>query len=246
VRTGIQRGFAPLKAVLPSFLSRWIRAVITAFATPILFSKNSGHFKSSLQGVAVTPHGNPIPWYTFPTIHFLERRLFKDRIVLEFGGGQSTLWWAARAKQVITIEQDKDWYEHLRKIVPANVSLHRVNVDTDGASPNREEVAKILSAFQAEIDIAINDGNGNRKSLLDLIRRKLSNDGAIICDDSSEYGFYEVTQDWPMQRLDFYGYQSAVVLPNCTSIFFNAKCFLFDVKWPLEDIAKAGFASDKT
>jgi Methyltransferase domain len=245
LRTAIQKWFAPLKSILPDFLSTGIRAVVTAFATPFVFSSWSGHFKSSLRGVAITPGGRPIPWYTFPCVHFLERRTYADKVILEFGGGQSTLWWAARAKHVITIEQDKDWHAHLKKMMPANVSLHLVNADADGVSPSRAEVTAILNKHDGNIDVAVIDGNGNRKSLVEVVRTKLASDGAIVCDDASEYGFYEVTQGVPMQRLDFYGHQSAVVLPNCTSIFFNEKCFLFGTQWPIDDIARTGFATDK-
>ena len=55
---------------------------------------------------AVDKKGDPIPWYTYPAIDFLLLRDYRDKNILEFGSGQSTLWWAARAKFVLSLEED--------------------------------------------------------------------------------------------------------------------------------------------
>jgi hypothetical protein len=46
---------------------------------------------------------------------------------LEFGAGQSTLWWARQAEKVVSFEADRSWDAHLSKQIPANVSLHLVD-----------------------------------------------------------------------------------------------------------------------
>lgn len=243
MRTKIQKIFAPIKAVAPRFVTTGVRALGTALIAPVLFALWSGHFKSSLRGRAVSSKGNPIPWYTYPCIHFLELREYSGRTVVEFGGGQSTLWWAARAKKVITIEQDKEWYARLKRIVPANVELHYVGAAADGISPNINEVQAIFDAIDGCVDIVVNDGEGDRISLLELSLAKLSPDGALICDDSCCYSFQEAMKDWPGGRVDFYGHQPAVVLPTCTSIYFKSGCFLFDPKWAVVDVARLGYES---
>ena len=96
--TSIQRIFAPVKRFTPEWLSGAIRSVGTAALTPLYFSARSGHFKSSFKRAAVTPRGDPLPWYTFPCIDFLRQRKFAGRSVLEFGGGQSS---TARVRSVI-------------------------------------------------------------------------------------------------------------------------------------------------
>lgn len=244
MRTNIQRAFAPIKAAAPRLVSTGMRALGTALIAPLLFSSWSGHFKSSLRGKAVSSKGDPIPWYTYPCIHFLELREFSDRTIVEFGGGQSTLWWAIRARKVITIEQDKDWHAHLKKLVPVNVELHHVGAAEDGRSPNMSEVIAIFDGIDGCVDIVVNDGTGERSNLLELSFAKLSADGALICDDSSGYGFQEAMKDWPVGRVDFFGHQPAVVLPNCTSIYFKSGCFLIDPKWPIVDVAKLGYESN--
>ncbi len=209
--------------------------------TPVLFSLRSGLFKSSLRGKSVSRAGEPLPWYTYPCLHFLEFRDFSDATVLEYGGGQSTLWWAARAKQVVTIEQDKQWYAHLAKKMPSNVDLHLVGGGSNPKNPNMSEIYRILENIAEKIDVVIIDGTGNREALVAISLEKLADHGALICDDSSGYGFYEATKDLEIQRADFFGYQPGVVRPNCTSIFFRNGCFLFEPTYRIPDIAVHGF-----
>jgi hypothetical protein len=60
--------------------------------------------------------------------------------VLEFGGGQSTLWWAERAKNVVTLEGNKEWYEKIKRDMPENVDLNYVSMENKEA--NVSEVKK--------------------------------------------------------------------------------------------------------
>ncbi|MFT6408402.1 MAG: hypothetical protein ACJAQ6_001820 [Arenicella sp.] len=52
---------------------------------------------------AVARDVSAIPWYTYPSIDFLKFRDFSNKTVLEFGGGQSTLWRASKASSVVTL-----------------------------------------------------------------------------------------------------------------------------------------------
>jgi hypothetical protein len=236
VRTVIQRAFAPFKAYLPRWIWAPIRSVVTAFLTPVLFSYRSGHFRSSLKRAAVSKDGSPLPWYTYPCIEFLRHRSFDRKSVLEFGGGQSTLWWAARAKTVVTIEGQALWYERLKKQIPGNVTLHLVppaKVDAYLSDIERILQATGLIAF----DVIILDGFF-RKQLIDTAKRYLAADGMLICDDAETYGAFESFQHSGWNRVDFFGYAPGVVLPHCTSIAFGPNCFAFSSQWAIPVIAR--------
>src|SRR5262245_48494149 len=58
---------------------------------------------------AVDRQNNPIPWYTYAAIHFLEPRLQRQLRVFEYGCGNSTLWYSKRVSQVIAVEHDLQW-----------------------------------------------------------------------------------------------------------------------------------------
>ena len=187
--TGIQQRFAPIKRVLPKAVWQPFSAFATAAITPIRFSRKSGHWKSSIAMLAVDACGAPIPWYTYPAIDFLTQRNFAGKNILEFGGGQSTLWWSARAKSVLTIEEDLNWYNRLRTQVGSNVRLHHIPVDH--VTRTFEPIGRVLDANDVRaFDIIIIDGH-LRRELAALSLSYLAQGGALIMDDAEGYGFYE-------------------------------------------------------
>jgi hypothetical protein len=235
-QTIIQKAFKPFKDYLPSCIWNPLRSVLTAFLTPVKFSLRSGHFKSSFKRFAVSAKGEPIPWYTYPCIDFLQPRSYEGKTVLEFGGGQSTLWWAHRAKQIVTFEGDQDWYDKIKETMPANVDLFLVSM----ASPDRcvSEVNQILAAGNyGKFDVIIIDGLF-RFQMIDIAMKAMADSGAIVCDDADGYGFYEGFKDRGLNRVDFFGYSPCVILPHCTAIYFGNRAFLFDPQHLIPVIAK--------
>lgn len=194
---------------------------MTGALTPVYFSASRGHFRSSLRATAMDASGNPIPWYTYPTIDFLASKTFDDMTVLEFGGGQSTLWWANRAHRVVTFESDSTWHDRLRQRLPSNVDLRHCRDDLSDAQLPSEQ-----------FDIVVVDGCDRLKAASKSVDR-LKPDGALILDNSDQYwgedGTYPIMDLLRprFSRVDFYGHAAGVIMPHCTSIFFPAGCFLF-------------------
>jgi predicted O-methyltransferase YrrM len=184
--------------------------------------------------LATDSTGAPIPWYTYPAIDFLEQRYFQTRNVLEFGGGQSTFWWSMRARSVLTIEQDSNWYAHLRTRIASNVNLHYVPVDhtTRSISPIR----LILDNNPIRsFDIIIIDGH-LREELTRIAFSYLAKDGALIFDNAEGYGFYDYIKNQDCRKIDFYGFAPGVSLRHCTSLVFLGDCFLLMPNVPIPDI----------
>ena len=67
-----------------------------------------GVWRRSLGGEA-NPVADERPWITFPAIEFLERTLTRDMRVFEYGAGGSTLFFATRVKEVVSIEHEGAW-----------------------------------------------------------------------------------------------------------------------------------------
>src|SRR5688572_31303535 len=111
-----------LQAMLPSSVYFFFRNLAAAFLTPVLFSKRTGHFRSSLRARSVDRNGKPIPWYTYPAFDFLAGKDYGGKRVLEFGAGHSTLWWMQRAAEVLAIEGSEQWLKHLQALVSRNVT----------------------------------------------------------------------------------------------------------------------------
>jgi hypothetical protein len=225
------KSFARAKQLLPKRLSNLIRSVATASLTPVLYGYNSGFFLSCFKMKAVSKDGEPLPWYTYPSIEFLRHRTYQDKLILEFGGGQSTLWWAKRAKHVVTLEGNQEWTDKIKRTLPANVDLHYVSMRD--AETNAQQVRAVLASNQyPQFDVIIIDGL-HRNAMIEIACDVLAVDGAIVCDNAEGYGFQEGFKERGLDRVDFYGNAPGVILPHCTSLYFKPSSFVFSPTIPI-------------
>jgi len=229
--------FRRLRGFLPAPVAGLLRAAVTALYTPVRFAMATGHLRSSLAGKAMTPAGEPLPWYTYPAIDFLARRSFAGRTVLEFGGGQSTSWWSARADAVVTVEEDADWYRALLAERRPNVEVHHVPADrrVRSIAPLRDLIA---SFGERRFDIVVIDGH-LRAEAVPLAFQMLKPGGAIVLDDADRYRFHAALQAYDCRRVDFYGFAPGVSLRHCTSVVFRDDCFLFAREIPIAAIERS-------
>jgi hypothetical protein len=222
----IQKAFAPFKAALPRPLANALRSLALVVLAPHIHYYRSGFIRSSFYRKAVDRHGRPLPWYTYSAIDFLSSRDFTNCRILEFGAGQSTLWWAARAQSVVSLEDDPKWFAKLTPNLPPNV--HLVLLEPNSGPPFEAAVAAALSGLASPpFDIVVVDGlprNIAAKLSYNLVSAK----GAIVCDNSEGYGIASVFAGSEFDRADFYGAAPGVILKHCTSIYFRAGCFVFN------------------
>ncbi len=70
---------------------------------------------------SLNPKSSPLldklPWITFSAIQMLDNFLDGDMRVYEYGSGGSTLYFAQRVKEVISVEHDRPWFEKVLKAV---------------------------------------------------------------------------------------------------------------------------------
>jgi len=233
--TVIQKSFAHFKKFLPPYLWNPIRSAGTAVIGPSLFAYRTGYWRSAFKRAAVSRKNQPLPWYTYPAIDFLKYRNYEGKSVLEFGGGQSTLWWAERADKVVTFEGDQQWFLQLKGKIPQNVELSYVSMES--REKNIEGVRNLMLESQGKYDVIVIDGL-YRCDMIKFATACLKDDGIIICDDSEGFGFYEGFKDSGLSRVDFFGNAPGVVLPHCTSIYYNSASFVFKPDWPIPLIVK--------
>jgi predicted O-methyltransferase YrrM len=217
-----------LKRILPKLVWEPIRSLATCILAPIRFSVGTGHAKSSFLMQAVDRNGNPIPWYTYPAIDFLAQRNYQTKSVLEFGSGQSTFWWASRAKFVLSIEENVDWFSRIRSQVPSNVEMHHI-------IPDILKLEQFMRSRNTKFDVIIVDGNLRRQATA-LSFEYLKPGGALILDNADGFGLYDEIRTRDCKRIDFYGFAPGVVLRHCTSIVFVEDCFLLAADVPIPDL----------
>jgi hypothetical protein len=179
--------------------------------------KEDGWIRSLVEGAPVDAAGRPVPWITYPAIDFLARHLRPEMSVFEYGCGHSTLWWAARVREVVACEHDRDWYERMRPRVPANVTLRHVPLEIDGA------YCRTAAETPGRFDIVVIDGrdrvNCARHSIAGL------HAGGVIVWDNSEREEYrpgmEALRAAGFRQVEFLGMTPGHNEKLETSVFYR-------------------------
>jgi hypothetical protein len=115
-----------------NFLTRAIGRVLPGSAAMMrnfqLLAVEQGQWRSIRKRTAVDASGGALPWYTYPAIEYLSSFDFRDCAVFEFGSGNSSFFWASRARSVVSVESDKTWFDAVDHQKQANQSvLHRTD-----------------------------------------------------------------------------------------------------------------------
>ena len=102
------------------------------------------------------------PWLTYAMVNILETVLKKTDIGLEFGSGRSTLWFAKRVQNLISVEHDPFWYEKISIQLQSHESGSKVkyHLFKDGKTELAEsEYVKFINSIPKEtLDFILIDG----------------------------------------------------------------------------------------
>ena len=137
-----------------------------------------------------------LPWISYPAIHFLNGFLDRNMDVFEFGGGGSTLYFARKTKQVLTVENNEEWIKLLQKGLTDN-KLHNAEVLYRPFNRDKAETFK-ESEFYRSLEgrgtyhVILVDGleiNGYaaRPACFAEAEKHIKPGGIIIVDDSWRY-----------------------------------------------------------
>lgn len=185
----------------------------------LAYLEEEGYYRSAAENQSVDKEGNAIPWLNYSMIHFLKTRVPYGLTIFEYGAGHSTLWWSTRAKRLITVEHDREWYKYiLGKIDKNNTELFHKELDYNG------EYSKTINKYD-NIDIVFIDGR-DRVNCAKQATKRINDTGVIIWDntDRAEYNEgYEYLQEKGFKRLDFKGIASLTNEACCTSVFYRAE-----------------------
>lgn len=153
-----------------------------------------------------------VPWVTFGARRALERLVSPNSRVFEFGSGGSTIFFARRALQVVSIEHDPEWFGILQNAVLQyeNVELilaeptpmpaegadppGRQYVSTDGRYQGRwfrDYVESIDRYPDSYFDVVLVDGRARVDAFLHAVRT-IRPGGVIVLDDSERESYASV------------------------------------------------------
>ncbi|WP_345268504.1 class I SAM-dependent methyltransferase [Nocardioides nanhaiensis] len=135
-----------------------------------------------------------VPWWTFEAADGVEV-LLRQRPgarVFEWGSGASTVWLAARAGSVTSVEHDVAWAEQMRRVLPANAELRVVEpVRRPGgarsAKPGFEgldftDYVAALTPSDGLFDVVVVDGRA-REACLDRALDHVAAGGLLVVDN---------------------------------------------------------------
>jgi len=202
--------------------------IAKAFFTPLKFSIASGHFYSCLLRKSVDIKGNPIPMLTYRALAQLSQIDLSQLSILEFGTGQSSLYFAPRVKKLTGVEQNRQWADYVnqnfKKINP-EINHTKIYVCEDIQSFQEILNSQLLSQY---FDIIIIDGvpypGGSRLEAAEFVLKKENRPKLIILDNSDLPLSLEIKNlfhESGYVRIDFVGHSPAAYFMQCTSFLFE-------------------------
>ena len=189
-------------------------------------AKDFGIERTIDEKVCQDKDGNPIPWYTYPAIEYLSQFDYGDKKVFEYGCGNSSLFWAKRAKSVMSIEDNLQWFDKWQKeFAESNLTIKWRDEGKIYEDAIFEENEKY--------DVIIIDGK-RRAECAEMAVQAISENGIIILDDSDrintsdEYvNAVKALRIADFIQVDFYGFCPMNCYTKTTSVFLSRK---FDFK----------------
>lgn len=113
-----------VKKVIPRFVLDRRLYIIKQINNFKILAKVYNQYQTICKWSCIDRNNNPIPWYSYPAIEYISNLDFSNKTILEWGSGNSSLFWAKRSKNVTSIEDDEEWFNLVDKSKLANQSIH--------------------------------------------------------------------------------------------------------------------------
>lgn len=186
------------------------------------YLRETGWIGSHLSRSSIDAAGHPIPWYRYAATDFLDERIARTHRVFEFGTGNSTLWWASKAKAVTAVEHEPEWAARMREVVPQGVEVIERPLGPDGA------YSRAATDSGTRYEIIVIDGRERLKCASECLPA-LTDDGVIVWDDSHRRRYrpgLELLRAHGFRRLRFTGLGPIAANDGETSVLYRAtNCF---------------------
>lgn len=174
-------------------------------------------FRTIDEQICVDKNGEPLPWYTYPAIEYLQQFDYSRKQIGEFGCGYSCAFWAKRAQNVKAVENDEKWFERWQR----ELQLDNLEIVL---SPQDETYENSLDKV---CDVIVIDGI-RRLQCAQKALSLLADGGMIIVDDSdrvnnsAEYRqMIKLLKDADLLQIDFYGCCPMNNFTKATSLFLR-------------------------
>jgi hypothetical protein len=177
-----------------------------------------GHLRSAAANRSIDRNGNPVPWFTYPAIEYLQRLDLSSKSVFEYGSGNSTRYWAQRAASVVSVEHSAEFYELIAPTLPANCELSL-------KSPAAVYISALAETFAQRggrgFDIIVIDGH-SRVRCAEHAVDYLARGGIVILDNSDWFpDAAEILRGAGLIECSMSGFAPIADCASTTSFFFH-------------------------
>lgn len=170
-----------------------------------------GGMASSVKKIPIDADGSVLPWYTYAAISWIDQLDLSGATVFEFGAGNSSFYWAACARRVVSVESNPDWYEHVKADLKEN---QKVLLKTDSRG-----YAEAILAEGEQYQVVIVDGL-YRYDCAVAGSTCLRRDGMIVLDNSDWHPkTCAFLRNQGLSQIDFMGPGPINAYAWCTSVF---------------------------
>lgn len=213
--------------------------------------RDQGYFRSVTGGEYRDDKNAYVPWFTYPAIEALKNWDLSGKRVFEYGSGYSTLFWASRAQEVISVEHNPQWHQKIARLAPANAKIILAPIDEtkNDYHPSAETLAELadyaeaIDRVEGRFQIIVIDGYARSRERYRCARAALphlDDNGLVILDNSDwlpatamflrEAGLIEVDLSGPVPGNEHH---------QTTSFFFTRQ-FNFKSAGPRQPLPPVG------
>ena len=174
-----------------------------------------------------------VPWWTYDAIAAVTASLEahpRPVRVFEYGSGASTLWLAARADEVHSVEHHRGFGEMMLAELAGleHVTLRIVEPveSSDPVVPSAKEghrgldfasYVAVIDDVEGDFDLIVVDGRA-REACLERARSRLAAGGIIVFDNSARRRYRRAISRSGMAERRFFGLTPTLPYPECTSL----------------------------
>jgi hypothetical protein len=122
------------------------------------------------------------PWLTHCAVSILSTYLKNSDMGLEWGSGRSTIWFAARIKHLVSVEDNPEWYQRIKK----QLDHLKLNNTECILATDRESYIGAADTFQENsLDFVLVDGRDYRSTCAVKAVSKVRTGGVIVLDNAN-------------------------------------------------------------
>ena len=174
---------------------------------------------------------NDLLWINYNSIDYLKKFVNKNKIVLEYGSGASSVWFSKRCKKLISIEHDESFYLKLKKIKKKNNLKFKYFLTRPQSKIDQYKSKRIKNysfknyifkpnTLGIKFDIIFIDGRSRIecfKNSLNLLKKK----GLIVFDNSDRKEYKNYLNSLNFKKKVFKGLYAGLPFKSETTFFFK-------------------------